>query len=423
MLRWALCILLVPFLLAAGFVLWRAREHRYFPDKSWHPVSSADIGFDTDRLRQFSNRIGGTGCIVYKGRIAYAWGDVSKRYDVASAGKPFYAHFTLAALDKGLLDSLDEPVVNWVPELDDLNEHLDFKDRAITFRHLLDQTSGYGLSESPGEAFGYNDYQTGLLVWTLFRRVYACGYGGADRLLHDLLGVHLQFEDDPTFQSPGSWPGRLSISARDMARFGYLYLMDGDWRGASVIDKALVNLTRSSPLPTAMPQTQGLPAERFHSAHSIGGGLHEKGHAGAHSFFWWLNRENSERQRLLPDATPQTFAAMGYGGKFMLIGMPEHRLVVVWMDAFQDDELSPFDNVGRHRVNDAIRELLAAKFTFRTGGVPAPYSERSAPAVPRPARARGPGQPRYSFRARPRSAPAWSEPGPGNLLCAWRARI
>ncbi len=360
--RWPAYTLLAIMVLAAGWGVWSLRDRGKFPKDHWSSMSPQAAGFDVDRLQRFSDRLGGAGCIVYDGRMAYTWGDVAKRYDVASAGKPFYTHFTLQAVDEGLLESLDEPVLGWVSELAGLNEELDFKDRDITFRHLLDQTSGYGLVEPPGAAFGYNDYQTGLLVWTLFRRVYACGFGAADRLLlHDRLGAYLQFEDQPTFQCPGAWPGRLVISARDFARFGHLYIMGGRWRGRTVLSNDLVQIALNSPLSITMPRTQGDPSERLHAPHSIGGGLDQKGHAGAHSFFWWLNHEAEDGRRLLPDATPQTFAAMGYGGKFMMIGMPEYRLVVVWMDAFAEETLSPFDTVGRFRVNEAIRELLAAR--------------------------------------------------------------
>lgn len=85
-----------------------------------------------------------------------------------------------------------------------------------------------------------------------------------------------------------------------------------------------------------------------------------KSHLGSHSFFWWSN-QSPPGESLFPDAPPLTFAAMGYGGKFMMIGMPEYDLLIVWFDAFSGQTLSPFDQIGRFLVNEAIRELLAAK--------------------------------------------------------------
>ncbi len=354
--------LILALAILGGWVAWRVREDRSFPGANWAWISPKAAGFDGQRLHSFSARLGGDGCIVYKGRMVHTWGDDTRLNDVASVAKPFYAHFTLKALEDGLIESLDDRVVTWVPELATLNKDLGFKDRDITFRHLLDQTSGYGLREPPGAAFGYNDFQTGLLVWTLFRRVYACGYGGADQaLLVERLGRHLRFEDHPTFRHPGSHPGRLRISARDLARFGHLYMMNGQWQGQSVLRKDLVRLALDSAIPVTLPRTQGEEAERFHEAHSIGGGPDQKGHAGAHSFFWWLNRKTADGKRLLPDATPRTFIASGYGGRFAMIVVPEHKLVIVWLDAFEGEDLVPFDEVGRLWVNEAVRELLDAR--------------------------------------------------------------
>ncbi len=362
-----LAILLALFAAVAG---WRWLSHRNFPSATWDYRSPEATGFDITQLEVWSGRLGGSGCIVQGGKLVYEWGDIGKRYDVASLAKPFYAHFTLAALQEGLIESLDDLIVNRFPKIAGLNAELGFPDRNITFRHLLDQTSGYGLQDPPGVAFGYNDYQTGLLVWLLFRRVYECGFSHADQMLLDKrLGMYLQFEDHPTFQHPASIPGRLQISARDLARFGFLYLSEGTWRGQSILREDLVALALNSPLPETTPLTRGDRAERFHRSHSIGGGLHEKGHLGSHSFFWWLNAPTASGQRLLPDATPLSFLAFGNGGQFTMIGMPELDLIVVWMDAFEQETTSPFDKIGRHLVNRAVRDLLNARTTPPAGPI------------------------------------------------------
>ena len=37
--------------------------------------------------------VGGRGCVVRHGLMAFAWGDQARRADVASACKPVFAHF------------------------------------------------------------------------------------------------------------------------------------------------------------------------------------------------------------------------------------------------------------------------------------------------------------------------------------------
>ena len=82
--------------------------------------------------------------------MIFTWGDVAFRGDVASSCKPIYAFLTFKAIELGLIGSLDEPILRWAPEIGNLNADLGYKDRAITLRHLLNQTSGYGLAEKPG---------------------------------------------------------------------------------------------------------------------------------------------------------------------------------------------------------------------------------------------------------------------------------
>jgi len=57
---------------------------------------------------------------------------------------------------------------------------LAFKDRAITWRHLANQTSCYGVTEAPGTAFCYNDWQMSLFWDTLFLEVYGATYENVD---------------------------------------------------------------------------------------------------------------------------------------------------------------------------------------------------------------------------------------------------
>ncbi len=94
---------------------------------------------------------------------------------------------TLSALNadgRAQAGMLDDRVLEWVPEIADLNEELGYKDREITFAHLLEQTSGYGLTERPGDAFAYNDYATGLLTLIVLNRISGLAPDQVDELLN-----------------------------------------------------------------------------------------------------------------------------------------------------------------------------------------------------------------------------------------------
>ncbi len=67
---------------------------------------------------------------------------------------------------------------------------------------------------------------------------------------------------------------------------------------------------------------------------------------------------------MLPDAPPGTFFGSGYGGRFVMMAIPEWDLVAVWLGVFPGIEKtawSPFSEVGRFHVNAMLRELRAAR--------------------------------------------------------------
>ena len=298
--------------------------------------------------------------------MIHEWGDTAFRNDVASSIKPVYAFLALEAVQEGRLASLDDRVVKWAPELAELNPELGSPERAITFRQLLQQTSGYGLEEDTGDAFAYNDYATGLLAWTLFRRVYASPPEQDDEVLNGgLLGAVIGFEDAPTVLHPNSRPYRIRISARDMARFALLYLRGGKWQGRRVLREDLFREAMSEPLPMDFPRTSGEEAEHLEEVESIGGGKDQKNHLGCLGYFWWFNRITPDGTRLLPDAPAGTFMGSGYGGRFAMVVMPELDLIAIWLDVRQGEDWAPLCGTGRFKVNEMIRELLQARTALK----------------------------------------------------------
>lgn len=343
-----------------------AARRSIYPGQHWSWKAPEEAGFSRHALHDFSQRVGGTGCLVHGGEMIYAWGDVTFRGDVASACKPIYAHLVLQAVQDGRIESLDEPVMRWVPELAELNADLDHKDRGITFRHLLRQNSGYGFQERPGAAFAYNDFATGLLMWTLFYRVHDLPPARYDELLNGReLGAVLGFEDRPTATHPNSPRGRIRISARDLARFMLLYLRGGVWNGQRLMRADLFREALGGGLPHALPRTAGVDAEMLPPVwKSFGGGKDEKNHLGCLKNYWWFNQITPDGTRLLADAPPGTFFGSGYGGRFAMVAIPERDLVAVWLGVYPDldkSAWSPFSEVGRFKVNELLRELLAAR--------------------------------------------------------------
>jgi hypothetical protein len=308
------------------------------PGATWTVAHPSAAGLDPSALETFSRGIGGRGVVVRGGRLVHMWGDFARRGDIASAAKPVYGFFLFKAIAAGRLDNLDVRASRFVPELETLSPALGFKDRRITFRHFATQTSGYGVTEAPGAAFDYNDWQMALFWDTLFLRVWRTTYAEVD---DDVLDRHLcgaiECEDNPTFLAfgPADRPGRMAISPRDHARFALLYLRGGVWNGAQLLPEAMIRESLHGALPNSIPQTTGVAAPMLPGQRTIGSSRvpdNQTDHLGSYSFMWWVNGLSRDGRRLLPGAPPDTFVASGHGARRAAVVIPSLDLVATWND-------------------------------------------------------------------------------------------
>jgi hypothetical protein len=328
-----------------------------FPGKTWEVRKPADVGLDAAGLSACAKHLGGRGCVVRYGYLVRTWGDAAKRGDVASAAKPVYTHFLLKALQDGRIPSLDQPLLEWEPRLAALNTDLGHKDRGITWRHCANQVSCYGLTQKPGTAYAYNDWQMALFWDTLFLKVYGARYETVDAtVLRPLLTEAIGCEDAPTMMAfgPTDRAGRLAISCRDFARFGLLYLNKGTWNGRQLLAERLAVMAVSEPVPNAIPRAGGKAAEMIPGQRSIGSRRipdSQTDHLGSYSWLWWTNGVDREGRRHWPDVPHDAFGAFGHGGKRAMVVLRGLRLIVSWNDAAR---------TGREAENTALAHLVRA---------------------------------------------------------------
>ncbi|MBN2138969.1 MAG: serine hydrolase [Sedimentisphaerales bacterium] len=325
-----------------------------YPGKQWDQRRPQQLGMDTDALKAFSNYARGFGCVVRNGYMAYTWGDPAAKKDIASAVKPFYTHFLLRAVEKEMIPGINEPVENVEPALASLNPQLQHKDRQITWRHLCNQISGYGVTEPPGKTFDYSDWNMALFFDALFLKAYNTTWENIDTdVLRPYLTDILQCQDNPTFMAfgTGDRPGRMAISPRDFARFGLLYLRQGRWKDKQLITPQHAKLAVTTPLPTSIPRTKGEKAQMLERQRSIGGGNNQCDHNGSYSFAWWINGIGRDGTRNWPDVPADTFGCFGHGDIRAMVVIPSLDLIVAWNDTGIE---------GREKVNHALKLLCDA---------------------------------------------------------------
>jgi CubicO group peptidase (beta-lactamase class C family) len=328
-----------------------------YPGRQWATQPPEEAGLRADQLEAFREYVGGFGCVVRHGYLVYTWGDAARRMDVASAAKPVYACFLFKAVEDGRIAGFDEPVCRWEPRLKDINAKLEHKDARITWRHMANQVSCYGLAEPPGTAFAYNDWQMALLFDTLFTKVYGATYQNVDgQVLHAQLTDLIGCEDNPTFMAFGvdNRPGRLAISPRDFARFGLLYLRGGKWRGKQLLRPEHARMAVTEPVPNSIPRAGQAAAEMIPGQRTLGSQQipdNQTDHLGSYSWLWWINGVDREGKRHWPDAPVDAYGCFGHGGIRAMIILPGLDLIVSWNDTRVD---------AREKENQALKLLVAA---------------------------------------------------------------
>jgi CubicO group peptidase (beta-lactamase class C family) len=227
-------------------------------------------------------RTGANGMIIRRGVVVAEWGDTARADMTFSVTKSFLSAVVGLAYDRGLIRSVHDRVAPYMPAGVELftSEH----NSTITWNHLLRQTSdwsgtlwtkpdwadrpprGVAVEEwpkralnEPGTVYKYNDTRVNVLALaTLYvmkrplpevLKQQIMDPIGASSTWHweayDNAWVIIDGKKMPSVTGGGHFGGGMFISARDMARFGYLFLNSGRWAGRQVISQAWIDMART----------------------------------------------------------------------------------------------------------------------------------------------------------------------------------
>lgn len=303
-------------------------------ETTWPLATPEEVGLEVTPLEEISDLVSGAGVIVRGGKLVHRWGFVHRARYAASVKKSLISVLNWQAVEQGLLSSIDDLVVDVEPRLRELNEG---RDALMTWRHLACMTSGYGLSEAPGEAFAYNDYAIALWYDALMQGVYR--ENGTQVLIRQL-AEPLGFEDKVTFKAMGeNGPEpKLRISVRDLARFGLMLMQKGSFNGKRIFSEAHWQEMVSSVVPVTMPFSKGKRAPMLPDARTMGGSLNISPIGpGRYTFHLWRNLKGPSGKLMLPDAPEDTLLATGKWGEVALWIIPSLDMVVAWNDSEIDD--------------------------------------------------------------------------------------
>lgn len=266
-------------------------------------------------------------CVVRHGETVVAVGPQDIPLPISSIRKSI-----LSALFGPLIDKGDVPLSTTLADfgIDD-SPCLTDQERTATLEHLLTSSSGVYLplpngsaydvfrnapadwpqrgSTAPGAKFHYSNWDFNVLG-EIYQRVSGIAlFTAIDSILARTLGfrdwnplehTRLRYGYDPIGATPRYPNYAMQMSARDLARFGQLYLNGGIWEGSEVVPPDWVRLSTQPRIETGLPSP-------FRS----------------YGYLWWTN--DGGDAAALP---PGSYSAVGLGGQTVSI-IPSHQVVVV----------------------------------------------------------------------------------------------
>jgi len=243
------------------------------------------------------------------------------------------------AIDRGLISDINVKISDYFPQL---NDSSDERKKEITIEHCLNMTSGFNWPEmttwgggtgdwnkadnavefvlnremeySPGKVFNYNTGGTHLLSAIIQKETGETEYSFAKKNLFEPLGMKI-VEWSKDRQGITSGGSGISMSPKDAARFGQLYLNKGKWGDKQIVSEDWV-------IDSTKKHLDGLS------------------YFSKYGFLWWVDSTGV-------NPNYDFYYAMGYGGQYIFV-VPELNLVTIFASDFPSTDtpvpLSYFKN-------------------------------------------------------------------------------
>ncbi|WP_234683913.1 serine hydrolase domain-containing protein [Bradyrhizobium monzae] len=190
--------------------------------------------------------------VVQDGLVVATSGDITRKVNVRSVRKSFLSALFGVAIDRGQVNT--ESTLGQLG-IDDTAPSLSSEEKRATVRQLLMARSGvyhpaaYETSEQkvmrpprgahpPGTFWYYNNWDFNALGAIYEKATASNIFDGFEKVIARPLGMQDFTAHDGTFVGDGSslYPAYVfSMSTRDLARFGWLFLNKGQWNGVSVV--------------------------------------------------------------------------------------------------------------------------------------------------------------------------------------------
>ena len=350
LINYSFCFMIVPLHRAAV----AASSTMVFPEEHWQETEPEAKGVDSTKLKAavsyLKDNSGSDGVkelvIIRNGCMIWKGTDIDKMHGVWSLTKSFTstALGLLIEDDKAALDTLAK---DYVPSMAEI-----YPD--VTLRHFTTMTSGYyAVGDEPRGSYKHGPSQTPFKPARrpLFEPP-GSRYAYWDSAMNQFANVLTQIANEPIEElfkkriaetigmdrakwdwgdfgkingivvngGSGNSNRHIRISARELARFGYLFLNRGKWKNKQLISASWVDMATKAHVPASMP------LEPLSGADG----------RGVYGYNWWVNGIKPNGKRNWPGAPLGTYAASGYNNNDMFV-IPEWKMIIVRLGLDQNE--------------------------------------------------------------------------------------
>ena len=335
----------VTWLVAFAVVLDAHAGGMVFPEAQWLEATPQSQGLDAVKLEEAVSYLrehsGPNGVrelvIVRNGYLLWQGPNAGNVHGIWSGTKSFTSTVLGLLIDDGKA-TLDTPAQDHLPTLAAAYAQ-------VTLRHFTTMTSGYRAAHDEPRG-GYRHGPSPTPFDPCSAPLFAPGrqYAYWDSAMNQFANVLTRIAGeplegffrrrvaDPIGMDPNEWHwgdfGRIDgitvnggsgnsnkhifISARQMARFGHLFLNQGNWAGRQLISRQWVEPATKAQVATSIPLWPDSGADG----------------RGVYGFNWWVNGIRADGTRNWPGAPIHTYAASGYNNNDMFV-IPEWKMVIV----------------------------------------------------------------------------------------------
>jgi CubicO group peptidase (beta-lactamase class C family) len=332
-LRGAVAVVIITIMISTSFGMMSdaqsSRPVQIWPTEGWATSTPEDQGMDSTALAGIYDHVRDSGASI-RSMLVVRHGylvaeeyftpmiyDMNNTHILFSVTKSVVSSLIGIAIDKGFIDNTSQLLLDFFPDrtitnmsawkeaitledvlrmrsgfqwdednYDEYNDFFAMEDSDDWAQYVLDRPMAY----EPGSIFYYNSGNSHLLATIINITTGMTPLAFADQYLFGPLGItnRLWLTDPQGVNFGGS---SLALRARDMAKFGLLFLNNGTWDDQQIVSADWVNRSSHGP---ATPYT----------------GV-------SYGYQWWI------------DDNRNWYSARGYNGQFIFV-IPEHDVVVTF---------------------------------------------------------------------------------------------